>query len=162
MKNLTDSKNFKIITIVIGVILVALLSFAAGMHIGFKKAKFSYRWGENYERNFMGPRSGMMGPGFMGRGPMGFFRDFGGKDFRNAHGLAGKIVSITDNKLIIKDQDEKENTVAVTDRTVIKKRREDIKISDLKQDDWVVVVGNPDESGVINSDIIRVFEQTSN
>ena len=155
-------KSPNIVAIVIGAVLIALFSFAAGMHIGLKKAKFSYRWGENYERNFIGPRPGKMGPDFKDRGPMGFFRDFGGKDFRNAYGLSGTILSIADNKLIIKDRDEKENTVAVTDKTIIKQRRDTLKISDLKTDDIVVVVGNPDDSGVINADIIRVFDSFGN
>jgi hypothetical protein len=158
----SKTTHSNIIALVVGAVLIALLSFAAGIHVGFKKAKFSYKWGENYERNFMGPRPGMMGPGFMDRGPMGFFREFGGKDFRNAHGLSGTIISIADNKLIIKDRDEKENTVSATDKTIIKQRRDTLKISDLKTGNIVVVVGNPDDSGVINADIIRVFDTQIN
>jgi len=147
--NLYHAKYFKTFTIVVGAILIALTSFAVGMSVGFHKAKFSYKWGENYERNFAGPGMG---------GPMGFMHDFQGRDFRNSHGTAGVIVSLTDNNLVIKDRDGKENTVAVTDKTVIKKYREDIKITDLKQGDQVVVLGNPGNDGTINADIIRVFD----
>jgi len=149
LKEFRQSKHFKTITLVIGAVLIALISFAVGMRVGFHKAKFSYKWGENYERNFAGPRGG---------GPMGFMRDFQGRDFRNGHGTAGTIVSINNNNIVIKDRDGKENTIAVTDKTIIKKNREDIKISDLKQNDQLVVVGNPGDNGVINADIIRVFE----
>lgn len=153
MKNLTDSRNFRVVIIIVGMVLIALISFAVGMRVGFHKAKFSYKWGENYERNFAGPR---------GSGPTGFMRDFQGRDFRNGHGIAGTIISINDANIVIKDRDGKENTIAVTDKTIIKKNREDIKISDLKQDDQLVVVGNPGDNGVINADIIRVFNNFAN
>jgi hypothetical protein len=75
--------------------------------------------------------------------------------------LAGSIISITDNNLVIKDRDGKENTVTVTDKTVIKSGRENLKIGDLKAGDQIVVLGNPAENGVVNADLIRVFEQSA-
>ena len=55
------SKKFKIAALVVGAFILALVSFAGGMAIGFRKAKFSYKFGENYERNFTGHGpSGMM------------------------------------------------------------------------------------------------------
>lgn len=150
------SKGFKIAALVMAFILVALISFAGGAKIGFRKALFSCRWGENYERNFMGPRPPFGGPGFMPE----MMRGFEGRDFRNPHGLSGTIISISDNKLIIKDNDGKENTVGVTDKTIINKTRFDnLKLSDLKTDDKVVVMGRPDDSGVVNAILIRVFEK---
>lgn len=158
-----SSNKLKITIWIAGGFLIALVIFAFGLAVGFHKAKFSCNWGENYERNFMGPHPGMMdGP----RGPMGMmgekFRDFEGRDFRNAHGLAGTIISITDNNIAIKDRDNKENTVAVSDKTIIKSGRDDIKITDLKNDQQVVVMGKPGDSGVINADLIRVFKANIN
>jgi hypothetical protein len=152
MKELINSKKFKIAAGVVGMFILALVIFGAGVAVGIHKARFSYRFGENYERNFMSPRSG--GP--MG-GPMGFFRDMSGRDFRNGHGIAGNIVSIADNTIVIKDPENKETTVAVTDKTVIKDRRNDIKITDLTPDEKIVVIGKPEDNGVINADLIRVF-----
>lgn len=152
-----QSKKFKIAALAVGVVIVALVSFAGGMAIGFRKARFSYKFGENYERNFVGgPFQGSQGE-MMGRGSRGMMGDF-----RNAHGLAGTIISIADSNLIIKDKDGKENTIAVTDKTIIKRQRDDIKISDLKQDDQVVVIGSPGDNGVINADLIRVFANNNN
>lgn len=148
MSEIIYSKPFKIAALLIAFFLVALISFAGGMAVGFHKAKFSFRWGANYERNFMGPPM---------RGPFGFFPKMMGRGFRNANGLAGKIISITDDKLVIKDRDSKENTVKVTKKTIIKDRGEDLKINELKKDDTVVVLGNPSDKGVIEADLIRIF-----
>jgi len=157
-----QSKKLKIAALFVGVIIIALVSFAGGVVIGFHKARFSYKFGENYERNFVGgPFQGQQGE-MMGRGQRGMMGDFRGQDFRNAHGLAGTIISITDSNLIIKDKDGKENTIAVTDKTIIKRQRDDIRISDLKQDDQVVVMGSPGDNGVINADLIRVFANNNN
>lgn len=157
MKELIKSKKFKIAIITVGSFLVALIIFAAGVNVGIHKAKFSYKFGENYERNFMDPRPGMNKP----KGPMGKmeegFRKFEGRDFRNAHGLSGTIISIADNNIVIKDQDEKENTVFASEKTIIKLGRETIGIQDLKNDMKVVVMGRPGDEGKINADLIRIF-----
>lgn len=161
-QEIVSSKKFKIAAGICGVILLMALSFTVGLQTGLHKAKFSFAWGENYERNFTGMH-GVMGIG-MGPGP-GFserMRDmkkrFDGREFRNAHGLAGTIISISENNIIINDRDNKENTVLVNDETLIKSGREDIKIIDLKQDDKIVVMGKPGENGVIEADLIRIFD----
>ena len=144
---------------IIGAFLIILIIFAAGISVGLYKAKFSCKFGENYERNFMGNHSSR--DGWANGGPMGMmrekFNDLEGRGFRNAHGIAGTIISITDNNIVIKDKDNKENTVAITDKTIIKLGVDDVKISDLKNDQQVVVMGNPGENGVVNADLIRVF-----
>ena len=154
------SKKLKIAVWIIGGFLIALVIFAFGLTAGFHKAKFSCDWGKNYERNFMMPHPGMMdGP----RGPMGMmgekFRDFEGRDLRNAYGIAGTIISIASDKLIVKDKDEKENTISVSNETIIKSGRDDIKIADLKNDDEVVIMGKPGDGGMVNADLIRVFAE---
>lgn len=159
MNEIIQSKKFKIAVAVVGVILIALVSFAAGIGVGFKKARFSYKFGENYERNFMGNHSSRNS--WANSGPMGMmrerFNDLEGRGFRNAHGIAGTIISLTDNNIVIKDKDNKENTVAITDKTIIKSGQNDIQIGDLKNGELVVVMGNPGDNGVINADLIRVF-----
>jgi hypothetical protein len=165
IKTLVVSKTFKTILWGIGGLIIILGTFAAGIRVGLHKARYSYQWGANYERNFMGQgQHGMMGargpigPGGFNGGPGGMMRDFEGRDFRNAHGIAGAIVSITDNSIVIKDRDNKENTVNVSDKTIIKSGKSDIRISDLKADERIVVMGTPDDKGVVNADLIRIFD----
>lgn len=152
-QEIVSSKKFKIAALAVALVLVILAGFAGGVAVGLKKARFSYRWGENYERNFIGPRMEKGQPGFT----RGMMRNFEGRDFRNPHGLSGTIISISDNNLVVKDKDNKENTVAVTEKTIIKSGRDDIKISDLKNDEQVVIMGQPGDNGVVNADLIRVF-----
>jgi hypothetical protein len=158
MEKIIKSKLFIVAAAVVAFFLVAIFSFAVGVKVGTHKALFSSRWGANYEQNFMGPHSGKEGPmGMMRQG----FRDFEGRDFRNPHGLAGTIISVADNKIVVKDRDNKENSVAVTDKTIIKFGRDTIGFNDLKNDQQVVIMGNPDNNGVINADLIRVFSNNA-
>lgn len=162
MQEILKSKSFKVAAIAIGSIVIALIIFTAGVNVGFHKAKFSFKFGENYERNFMGPYPGMDKPMNL-NGPMGMMRekvrDFEGSDFRNPHGISGTIISISENSLVIKDKDNKENTVSVDDGTVIKLGRDDIKIGDLKTEEQIVVIGKPGDDGVVVADLIRVFDK---
>jgi hypothetical protein len=153
-----QSKKFKIAALVVGVVIIALVSFSSGVLVGFRKARFSFKFGENYERNFVGgplagPKGGMMG----GRGPRDMMNRIEGRGFRNAHGIAGAIISVADNKIVIKDRDGQENTISVSDKTLIKRGQDTISVNDLKNDEQIVVMGRPGESGTINADLIRVF-----
>lgn len=165
IKTFVASKTFKTILWGIGGLIIILGVFAAGISVGLHKARYSYQWGANYERNFMGgPPRGMMGARGQGGpgGPMGFAGGFQGGDMRNAHGLAGTVTSVTGNTVVVTDRDSKENTVNVSDKTIIKAGNADIIITDLKTGEHIVVMGSPDSSGVINADLIRVFNNNNN
>ncbi|MDP3956879.1 MAG: hypothetical protein Q8Q10_00035 [bacterium] len=161
-QEMMQSKNFRIAAVVAGVFLVAIVSFAGGLAVGFHKARFSYAFGENYERNFIGGPRGMM-PGERG-GMMeraGFPGAFDGRDFRNAYGTTGTILSISDSTIIVKDKDDKENAVAAREETLIKSGRATVTLGNLKVGDRIVVVGQPGDNGVVNATLIRVFGQGS-
>ena len=163
IKNFFMSKSYHWILWVIAELIILAVVFSLGIRVGLHKAKYSYEWGANYERNFMGREHGPMG--FDGRGmpqmgpggPMDFFGERGGF-FRNGHGITGTIVSIADNTIIVKDRDNKENTISISDKTIIKSGRDDVQIGDLKTGEKIVVVGKPDDSGAINAELIRVFQ----
>ena len=156
------SKNFKIVALAVGFIIIVLVSFGGGVAVGFHKARFSYKFGENYERNFIGrPNEGPMG--MMGdRGPRDMMRGFEGSGFRNAHGITGNIISIADNKIIVQDRAGQENTISVGDKTLIKRGQDTISLNDLKNNDQIVVMGSPGDNGVVNADLIRVFSNNGN
>lgn len=152
------SRIVKTTAIVIGIVLVALISFSGGLAVGFHKAKFSYAFGENYERNFAnGKFQEKDGGRGMSRRDMMRDHDFEGKNFRNGHGISGEILSIADANIIIKDRDNKENTVSISEKTIIRNGRDSIQTSDLTIGTKVVIIGNPSDTGTIDADFIRVF-----
>ncbi|OIO07396.1 hypothetical protein CO115_04300 [Candidatus Falkowbacteria bacterium CG_4_9_14_3_um_filter_36_9] len=140
-----EPKIFKIFFLGAGVLIILLLVFQLGVFVGFRKAQFSFRWGDNYHRAFGGPQGG-------------FLQDFEGKDFINGHGISGMIAKIDANNLIIKDRDGLEKIIIITDSTFIKKGRVDIKLADLKIDDRVVIIGSPKDDGSIEAKIARIFD----
>lgn len=143
-----QSKKFKIIILGIAGLIILLLAFGAGKFVGFRKANFSYKWGENYHQNFAGPRGG-------------FFKEFEkeleGRNFINAHGVIGQIIKIDGSTIVIKGKDNVEKIVLVKENTVITRFRETIKSTDLKSDDYIVVIGEPNDSGQIEAKLIRVM-----
>lgn len=150
LQTCVQSKTFRRIVIGVGVLLIILVSFASGVAVGLRKARFSYAWGENYERHFLGGPRGQM-PGDMMDIP-------DGRGFRNPHGTSGTVVSVAENMLIVKDSDSQESNVRLSDQTRIMKQRTQIGANDIRKDDMVLVVGKPAEDGVVAADFIRVFD----
>ncbi len=142
------SKKLKIALLALGIFIVLLLVFQAGMAVGFRKANFSFRWAENYHQNFAGPRGGFFGD---------FRRDFEGKDFIGSHGVFGSIIKIDNSTLVVKGTDNTEKIILLKDDTTINRLQEKIKAGDLKVDDNIVVIGSPNDSGQIEAKLIRVF-----
>ncbi len=140
-----SSKKALILWVTVGIaaILVLVTIFGLGVFVGTQKARFSYRWAEQYHRHFGGPRGG-------------FMRNFGLRDFIDGHGVFGKILKIEDNTIIVKSGKDVEKSIVVSDQTTIKRGRETIKVSDLKVDDIIVVIGSPTD-GQIKAKMIRVF-----
>ena len=143
------SKYFKSSLLILVSLIVLLGVFRLGVLIGFRKANFSYRWEENYPRNFGGQ---------LGRPPLSMPRgDFPREGFINPHGTTGQVLKIDGETLVIKGDDNIEKTVVATTTTIIQKFRDRIKISDIKPDDSVIIIGNPGSSGQIDAKFIRVF-----
>ena len=127
----------------IGIILAALIIFYAGVNVGFHKASFGHDWGENYERNFgFGPDDHPL---------------FGNDNFPNANGAIGKIIKIELPTIIVQDKDNTEKVVYVDNNTKIEKMMQSISFSDLSVNDFVVVIGSPNEQGQVEAKFIRVM-----
>ncbi len=139
-----QSKKFQLALWIIGGLVVALAIFGVGMAVGFKKANFSYRWGENYHKNFGGPRGG-------------FFRDFSDRDLIDAHGVAGQILNIAGPTLVIRGGDNVEKIVLVNEATIIRRGKETVSSAELSLDDVVVVIGKPNDAGQIEAKFIRLM-----
>jgi len=144
LNKFSQSKLLKGAICGIAAFIIILLAFGAGAVIGSRKADFSHRWSDNYHRNFAGPREG-------------FMKGFGNRDFMDAHGIFGQIIKIDGSTLAISSRDNAEMIVLVDDKTVIRSLRETIKAGDLKVDDNIVVIGEPNSSGQIQAKLIRVM-----
>lgn len=161
---LFQSKMFKGIILCTAALITLLFVFKIGMFLGYQRANFSYRWSENYHRNFAGPRDGFFRE---------FQREFNGKDFVESHGIIGQIIKIdisTDStsspqvssggqaaSFIIKGRDNAEKVVVINDDTAIMRFYDKITIGDLKNNDYVVIVGEPNSSGQIEAKLVRIM-----
>ncbi len=144
LAKILQSSVFKIVIIGLATTIVILFIFALGLFVGYRKASFSLNWGENYHRNFGGPRNGLFGP-------------FDGRDYIDAHGVFGQIIKIDSSTLVIKGQNNVERVILVNDGTTINKFQDTITSANLKTDDFIVVVGEPNNDGQIVAKLIRVL-----
>jgi len=138
------SKIFSGILIGLVVAIVALLLFNLGIFVGYQKANFSYRWSENYHKNFAGPRQG-------------FMENMKGRDFIDSHGIVGQIIKLDGDSLIIKGQDNMEKIISLAPETVINRFKESISSTQLRLNDLIVVIGEPSDSGQIAAKLIRIL-----
>ena len=139
----------RIIIIIAGFVVLALV-FGAGIFVGGMKARFSYRWAENYHQNFAGPRNGFMGD----------WRNFPSapENFIESHGTFGEIIKINGSDFVIKGQNDMEKVIVINENTVIEKGRTAIKKDELKVGDSIVVIGSSNDKGQIEAKLIRLFD----
>ena len=142
IKKVFESKVLFKVLCGIGIVVIVLLIFSAGITVGFRKASFGRAWGENYERNF-GMRPGR--------------QMFGRDNFPNAHGANGKIIKIELPTIIVQDKDNVEKVILIKDDTKIQKMMANIKASDLSVDEYVIIIGSPNNQGQIEAKFIRVM-----
>ena len=125
-------------------IVIILCAFQIGIFVGYHKASFSCQWGDRYHQLFGGPRRG-------------FFGDFEGHGFMDAHGMFGIVLKIVGNNVIIKDKDEAEKTVIVGSDVTIQRAAHIVHVGDIAIGEQVVIIGSPNEQGQIEAKFIRLF-----
>jgi hypothetical protein len=143
IKKLLESKFLKILIYILGVLIIVVLIFQAGFYAGFRKASFGREWGNHYFENF-GPRHDRGGMPIM-------------MEFPNPNGANGKIIKIELPTIIVQDRDNTEKVVLLEDDTKIISQKQDISVKDLKIDDFVVIIGNPNNKGQIEAKLIRIM-----
>jgi hypothetical protein len=147
LKHSVQSTAFKRILMGLGVAFLVLVIFQLGVFVGFRKAAFSEHMGENYFRTFDGDDRG---PGMMG------FMMPPRQGFSGAHGTTGKIISIALPNIIVEDIDKVEKTVVIDEDATIRQFRTDLKPTDLKVGDSVIIIGAPNDKGQIEARLIRL------
>ena len=127
----------------IGTLAIAIIIFQAGVFVGYQKATFSLRLGDNFSQTFGQRHNGFPPPMMM--------------DPANDHGTAGKILSVNNATMIIADRDQIEKTVSFASSTDVKFLRDTVPTSYLKTGDFVVVIGSPNSNGNIQAQLIRIM-----
>jgi hypothetical protein len=147
-EDIFQSKIFKWILLGVGGFIVLALVFGLGVFVGDRRANFSYKWAEEYHRNFGGPQGGFLGN----------FIDMD-KRLPNANGSFGQIIKtdVDEGTITIKDIDSLEKEILTSARTSIVFQRNNLEISDLKVGDSVVIIGEPTNAGQIAAELIRVM-----
>lgn len=141
-----QSKLFQGIILGIAGLIILGFVFGIGVLVGTRRADFSFRWAEQYHRNFAGPKGGFLGEII---GP--------DKEFTSANGCFGEIIKIDNNILIVKDINNVEKNILVGEKTTIVFQRKNIKLSDIKIGDRVVIIGSANDEGQIEAALIRVI-----
>lgn len=114
--------------------LLFLVVFLIGFFIGSRKPHFFPFW----EKRFVAPREFVPS--------------------RFGHGVVGIIDSIGENTIVVKERNGALKTVLVNEDTVLRKNGERIEFSELKKDDQVIVLGEPEEKeGAIKAKVLRVI-----
>lgn len=144
LKELMQSKSFRGILIGLGAAIVILLVFEAGALVGYRKAAFSFRFGNNYYR------------AFGDRGTVLFHMPLRGASME-AHGAAGNIVSVNLPTFVVADRDNVEKEVLIATGTVLRHFNSTIQPTDLKVGDFTVVFGEPNGSSQIEARLVRVL-----
>ena len=127
------------------VLLAVLLVFWAGTAVGYREARFSGDWENNYARQFGGPGSPFV--------PQGL----GDDSFMSAHGAFGQIVGVRLPEIVVKGAAESEKTVTVNSGTVIRHLHALATTTDLAPGETVIVIGEPDDKGDIQASLIRIM-----
>lgn len=154
------SRLFMGIVTGIGITLVAVCIFEAGVAVGYHEASFSSQWGKNYSMNF-----GVPGVPSSGMTSSLALPDMHGP---NPDGLIGKIIRISPSSsapdsatgtttMIVASSQKPEESVLVTSDTLIRDRENTVSISALTVGSYAVVLGTPTEDGEINAKLIRLM-----
>ncbi len=140
------SPAFKWIIIGMCIAIAVLLIFQAGIFVGFRKASFAYRFGDNYYRVFDRKVPA----------PFGFPLK---NDFNSSHGAVGEVVSISLPTLVVVGPDSIEKTVLIGSSTLIRKFDTELKSTDIKVGDFLVAIGESNDNSQIQAKLIRMLPE---
>ncbi len=139
----------------LAILIAVILIFQGGVFVGYRKASFSYRWSNNYERNF----GGMMG----GLNKEGRRSNFGMMGYLPASGAVGTVISVNFPEITIAGNSagDAEKIAVISGETQVRKLHNTIKSSEIAAGDYVMVIGEPDTEGKIKAKLIRLMPAQS-
>lgn len=151
----------RIVSIVALFLVGTLGGFTLGVKFGERKAQFQRGFNQNYERNMMrGGPSDYKGGDRDTRGDSRSGMNFGP---RHGFGIAGTVLSVADGNtsLVLKDKQDKENTISITAETVVQDGETKKTAADIVDGAMIMVIGKPLETGVVEAKFIRILPATT-
>lgn len=140
--------------LMLGAAALLLIGFLAGRMVERTRVRHFLGWQNNYQRIFFGPTP-FERP--MDRGPFGppppMMRGFA---------LLGNVLTVQGDKLTLQSRDNIEQSVVLTDQTVIRRDGADVSRGDIKPGQRVAVFGEPKNEGHVVAKLIRIFAADEN
>jgi len=143
MSDFVHSKKTRTALFILGITALMLILFGLGIAVGYHRALFDSRFGENYYRNFYGAPTG----GMMPAGP--------------THGTVGIVLDVATSTIIAEDPGNHETLIVILPATMIKEMNANIPLRMIHPGDRITVIGAPNDAGQIEAKFIRVFSASS-
>ena len=143
IKKFFETKTYSHLLLILVILLIAWIIFAAGIFIGYHKAVFLNDWDDSYRQGMMNPNS-----------PLAPFMH--NSDEVNPHGAMGEIVSVNFPVIMIKGPESAEQVVIISSTTMIRILHGMASVNDIKNGQYVVAVGEPNNKGEIQATFIRI------
>jgi hypothetical protein len=146
MNDLIASRGFRIAVFVLGGLILLFAGFDAGVSVGERKERHFSNRNANFENIFV-PR-----PQMMMRGPLPTVRP----PLPPAHGVFGKVISVSWPSIVISAPDNTEQEVVATSSTQIRIGRAAGTQADIAPGVDAAVFGSPNAAGQIEAQLIRI------
>ena len=78
-------------------------------------------------------------------------------DIQGGHGAIGKIISINLPTIVIANRDNIEKIILIQNNTAIRSFGDIATTTNLKIDDYIIVLGYPDNKGEVVAKLIRII-----
>jgi uncharacterized membrane protein len=149
MSNFLESKKVRAVLWILGGLIVIFVVFGLGITVGYDRAGFAAGFDQNYYRNFYGmPPSGPTGL-MASPTPVAI------------HGVVGVVIDLGTSTISVKDQQNNEQSVAVSSGTAIRDADSDVTIGNVAVGDMIAVIGEPNNIGQVAARFIRILSAPS-
>jgi hypothetical protein len=150
MNNLLESKIVRTILWILGGLIVLFVVFGLGITVGYNRAGFAANFNQNYYRNFYGALpGGSTGSAVPPPTPSA------------THGVVGTVIDVGTSTISVKDQQNNEQSVAISPETDIRSGDTNITIGSVAFGEQIAVIGEPNSEGQIDARFIRIISKPS-
>ena len=146
MKEFLRTSRFKKTVYILGALIVLSLAFHAGMAVGFHRAEFGHRFDQSYMNAY--GRHPEMGKGRERDEPF------------ETHGAIGKVLSVSLPTIVVEDKNI-EKVVRISSSTIVRHFRDHIDITTIKPNDFIIVIGEPNNNSEVVAKFIRMLPPPS-